>query len=189
MSLVPYKVTALKRVDKNGKNTLPGVSVSVFDQSEENAIFYTDATGATEMENPFNTDVYGEREIWISPGIYKFAITGGQTWSVSIGGAFFYQMIDDATTSYALNVADIGDFRVFTNAAAKSITIAPDMGVRGYIWSFINAGAGAATIVPGVGVTVIENAGGTLSFAQDSTISIMCMGANEYRLVGQTVAA
>jgi len=107
MSLSPYKVTALKRVDSNGINTMAGASVSVFDETAEHAVIYTSRDGTTQMDNPFNADPYGEREFWINPGIYNVSVAGGQSWNVSIGGEFFLQIVGDIVVDLFSNLSII----------------------------------------------------------------------------------
>lgn len=104
MSLVPYKITALARIDVAGINIIPNASVSVLIRGTGIfATLKTDSTGATPLSNPFNCDANGEKEIWLNGGDYSISVAGGQSWDISLNGASDIAKIstwaDIATTS------------------------------------------------------------------------------------------
>ena len=87
MSLVPYKLTALARIDVIGLNIIPNASVSVVIRgSGVFATLKTDSTGATPLSNPFLCDVNGEKEFWTNGGNYTITVAGGQSWDISLNG-------------------------------------------------------------------------------------------------------
>lgn len=87
MSLVPYKLTALARLDTTGLNIIPYASVSVFLRGTGSyATLKTDSTGATPLSNPFLCDVNGEKEFWANGGNYSISVAGGQSWDISLNG-------------------------------------------------------------------------------------------------------
>lgn len=87
MSLVPYKITALPRLDPTGLNVIPYASVSVLNRGTGTfSTLKTDSSGATPLSNPFLCDVNGEREFWVAGGNYSISVSGGQSWDISING-------------------------------------------------------------------------------------------------------
>lgn len=95
MSLLPYKVTAIKDFDATGQNVMPYASVSVLNKSGGYAALKTDETGATPLGNPFDCDVNGEKEFWILGGEYIITVDGGQSWEIHLSGASDIQMIEN----------------------------------------------------------------------------------------------
>jgi hypothetical protein len=87
MSLVPYKLTALARLDTSGLNIIPSASVSVFNRGTGTySTLKTDSTGATPLSNPFTCDANGEKEFWANGGNYSISVAGGQSWDISLNG-------------------------------------------------------------------------------------------------------
>lgn len=95
MSLLPYKVTAIKNFDATGQNVLPFASVSVLNKTGGYASLKTDETGATPLANPFVCDANGEKEFWMLGGEYLISVSGGQSWEIHLSGASDLQMIDN----------------------------------------------------------------------------------------------
>lgn len=84
MALVPYKITALKRVDSNGVNFMAGAVVTILDQDGVRASVYSD-NESTPMTNSFACDENGEAQIWIEAGIYSISVSTGKYFTVKIG--------------------------------------------------------------------------------------------------------
>lgn len=83
MSLAPYKVTALKRIDTNGINIIANAEVTIYDSGSGIATIAENEEGDPKS-NPFNCDLNGEAQIWIEEGIYTITVTGGQSAIVKI---------------------------------------------------------------------------------------------------------
>jgi hypothetical protein len=84
MSLVPYKVTAIKRSDATGLNVLAGASVSIVISGASFASLFDDEAGTTPRSNPFTVDDNGERQVWLAPNEIIVTVSGGQSWSVKL---------------------------------------------------------------------------------------------------------
>lgn len=89
-------------------------------------------------------------------------------------------------------LADAGAYLRFTNAAASSYTVAPQSSVA---WpdnaeiTIRRSAAGNLTLTPGSGVTLHPPAAGTLVLTSRMTVTLKKVGANEWDVIGQTVAA
>jgi len=84
MSLVPYKVTAIKRSDATGLNVLAGASVSIVISGASFASLFDDEAGTIVRGNPFTVDDNGERQVWLAPNDIIVTVAGGQSWSVKL---------------------------------------------------------------------------------------------------------
>lgn len=102
MSLVPYKVTAIKKADPTGNNILAGASVSIVTTSGGFAQIWDDEDGTIPRSNPFTVDSNGERQIWINGGEYSVSVAGGQSWDIKLTGG--------SDILYIENVAAIATF-------------------------------------------------------------------------------
>lgn len=113
MSLLPYKVTALARVDNGDLNIIPGASVTVLTSGGAYAQLY-EADETTPILNPFNCDENGERQIYLSGGSYTISVAGGQSWEIRLSGASDIQ-----------SVATIADLRTFQGESdGRVVTVA-----------------------------------------------------------------
>lgn len=94
--------------------------------------------------------------------------------------------------NYTIDPADMGNYIRLTGAGTKTVSIDLEsttaLPANGE-WHFRNVGAGNATIDPDVGVTVNPPADGTLVIPQGGTITLKRVAADEFDLLGQTVAA
>lgn len=86
MSLVPYKVTAIKKTDPTGNNVLPDASVSIIKAGGGFAQLWDDEDGTIPRSNPFQVDSNGERQIWLNGGEYSVSVAGGQSWDIKLSG-------------------------------------------------------------------------------------------------------
>lgn len=119
----------------------------------------------------------------------KFEWDGSVMNPVAVVGA--YTLKTDTTTNYNVLADDKGKYIRLTNAATKTVTFRPETTEalpQGGVWNFRNVGAGDATLVAGSGVTLTANAGGTLVFIQDATVSVVRVAEDEFDVIGQTVA-
>lgn len=114
MSLVPYKVTALKRLDASGLNIVPDATVSVTSGASYAQIWEEEA-GTTPIGNPFDCDSNGEREFWILPGEYLISVAGGQSWNENIGLEASY--VETELASRVQFVDSIAELQAFTGTA------------------------------------------------------------------------
>jgi len=135
------------------------------------------------------------------------SISGGAGTSLSIyGGSFntlsasninglLWLIVNTSDTDVNLVYASNGNaFTInrFTNASAKTYTVRPnsDHAVAiGAAFNLRNVGAGLLTIVAGSGVTINPPAGGTLTVAQNGSVTLICADVDEYDLIGQVVTA
>lgn len=94
--------------------------------------------------------------------------------------------------NYTLAPSDMGNYIRLTSASTKTISIDLEsttaLPINGE-WNFRNVGAGDATITPVIGVTVHPPAEGTLVVPQGGTVTLKRVAADEFDLLGQTVAA
>lgn len=97
MSLVPYKVTAIKKTDPTGNNVLPGASVSIVTPGGSFAQLWDDQSGTIARSNPFQVDSNGERQVWINGGEYTVSVAGGQSWDIKLIGGSDILMIENVT--------------------------------------------------------------------------------------------
>lgn len=107
------------------------------------------------------------------------------------GGGGGVPVVQTEAGSYTLDPDDMGNYIRLTGAGTKDISIdlesttaLPENGE----WHFRNVGAGDATVDPDVGVTVNAPAGGTLVVPQGGTITLKRVAADEFDVLGQTVA-
>ena len=89
----------------------------------------------------------------------------------------------DPGAAYACDAAHVGQYRVLTGAAAKTITVQEPLPAS-YEIHFDNRGTGAATFVGGAGAVLIPSAGGSLVMPQNGVATLKRLGENEYRIVG-----
>jgi hypothetical protein len=107
MSLVPYRVTAIKKTDPTGNNVLPFASVSIIKNSGGFAQLWDDEVGTISRSNPFTVDSNGERQVWLSGGSYSVTVSGGQSWDIKLTGGSDILSIDNvAALSSITAVAD-----------------------------------------------------------------------------------
>lgn len=102
MSLVPYKVTAIKKTDPTGNNILAGASVSIVTTSGGFAQIWDDEAGTIPRSNPFTVDSNGERQIWINGGEYSVSVAGGQSWDIKLTGGSDILSIENVASMRAL---------------------------------------------------------------------------------------
>lgn len=118
MSLLPYKVTAIKDFDATGQNVMPYAPVSVLNKTGGYAALKTDETGATPLGNPFNCDVNGEKEFWVTAGAYIITVDGGQSWEVYLAGGLFENGTESAPSISFISDPDTGLYRKAANSIA-----------------------------------------------------------------------
>jgi hypothetical protein len=105
MSLVPYKVTAIKKADPTGNNVLAGASVSIVTPLGVFAQLWDDEAGTIPRSNPFNVDSNGERQVWLNGGSYLVSVEGGQSWDISINGSTDIASVGAISSLRSLNPA------------------------------------------------------------------------------------
>jgi hypothetical protein len=86
MSLVPYRVTAIKKTDPTGNNILPLASVAIVKSGGGYAQLWDDEAGTAVRANPFQVDSNGERQVWLNGGEYNVSVAGGQSWDIKLVG-------------------------------------------------------------------------------------------------------
>lgn len=87
MSLIPYKITAIRSDDDgSGKNIVPFASVSILTEVGAVASVFSNSAGSV-LSNPFTLDANGEKTVWVEPGIYQTSIAGGVYFSTYISSA------------------------------------------------------------------------------------------------------
>lgn len=106
------------------------------------------------------------------------------------GGVSVVETISDASSN--LLASQAGKYLRFTSALAKTLTVQDDatetMPDNGE-WHIRNVGAADLTIAAGSGVTIHEPNSGTLVVPQGGTVTLKRVIADEFDLLGQTVAA
>lgn len=135
--------------------------------------------------------ILGSTTLTLAPGkkalIYTDGTTNGLISLFETGGSAI--STESGTTYDALNT-DNGKYIRLTNSSAKTVTFRPDsthlMPPNGE-WHFRNVGAGNATLTAGAGVTLNTPSGGSLVVAQDMTVTVKWVVADEYDVIGQTV--
>lgn len=100
--------------------------------------------------------------------------------------------VQTEAAGYTVDPGDQGNFIRLTGAAAKDIDVDPESTTPlpdNAEWHFRNVGAGDATFVEGSGVTINPPNSGTLVVPQGGTVTLKRVAADEFDLLGQTVAA
>jgi len=103
MSLVPYRVTAIKKTDPTGNNVLPFASVSIIKSGGGFAQLWDDEAGTVARSNPFTVDANGERQVWLNGGGYKVTVAGGQSWDIKLTGGSDILSIDNVAALSSIN--------------------------------------------------------------------------------------
>lgn len=104
----------------------------------------------------------------------------------------FAPVVADATTVRTLAITDAGNYLRFTNAAATVCTVAPQASVTWAAYTEVHVrrvGAGNLTLTPGAGVTLNAPSGGTLVLTAGMSVTLKRVTADEWDVIGQTVAA
>jgi len=117
MSLVPYRVTAIKKTDPTGNNVLPFASVSIIKSGGGFAQLWDDEAGTVARSNPFTVDANGERQIWLNGGGYNVSVAGGQSWDIKLTGGSDILSIDNVAALSSI-VAVAGRLYELTEGAA-----------------------------------------------------------------------
>lgn len=108
------------------------------------------------------------------------------------GGATFAPVITEPTVARVLALTDAGAYIRHTNVAASTVTVAPQASVAWVADTETHhrcAGAGGLTLTPGAGVTLNAPSGGTLVMTSAMSVTLKRVGADEWDVIGQTVAA
>jgi hypothetical protein len=113
MSLVPYKITAIKKVDPTGNNVLAGAIVTILNVGGGYAQLWTSVAGTTPVSNPFPVDGNGEFEVWLLGGAYTVSVAGGQSWNIKLSDGSDIQSIEDFS-SLATTAAPLAGMIVYT---------------------------------------------------------------------------
>lgn len=101
-------------------------------------------------------------------------------------------VVQTEAADYTVDPDDVGHYIRLTNIATKDVTVDPEATTAlpdDGEWHFRNVGAGDATFVEGSGVTITPPNGGTLAVPQNGTVTLKRVAADEFDLLGQTVAA
>jgi len=106
MSLVPYRVTAIKKTDPTGNNVLPFASVSIIKHGGGFAQLWDDEDGTTARSNPFTVDANGERQVWLNGGGYSVTVSGGQSWDIKLTGGSDILSIDNVAALSSITAED-----------------------------------------------------------------------------------
>jgi len=91
--------------------------------------------------------------------------------------------ITDATTSRVAGITDAGKYIRFTNAGAKTYTVAPQASVEWVIGTVItvrNAAAGELTFVEGAGVTITPN---DITLEENGTAQVILVSENNWDFI------
>lgn len=108
------------------------------------------------------------------------------------GGGGSAAVVTEASAAADLDPANDGKYQRWTNAGAKTLTVEPEATTAqpdDGEWHIRNVGAADLTIAAGAGVTINPPAGGTLVVAEDGTVTLKRVAADEFDLMGQTVPA
>ena len=100
-------------------------------------------------------------------------------------------VVQTEAADYTVDPDDVDHYIRLTNASTKDITVDPEATTAlpdNGEWHFRNIGAGDATFVEGSGVTITPPNGGTLAVPQNGTVTLKRVAADEFDLLGQTVA-
>lgn len=108
------------------------------------------------------------------------------------GGAAVPVVTAVAAANTNLTAAQAGLYLRFTSGSAKTLTVQPDatepMPDNGE-WHIRNVGAADLTLIEDTGVTINPPNGGTLVVPIGGTVTLKRVTADEFDLLGQTVAA
>ncbi len=106
MSLKPYSVVALAKIDTGGYNIVQNAKVEIKDYPG-NSVYqaiYSDAAGVTEITQPAYTDTNGKLNFWIEEGEYYRVINDSIIDVISIGSG------SAATAAASVSVTDVGAY-------------------------------------------------------------------------------
>lgn len=136
MSLVPYKVTAIKKTDPTGNNVLPLASVAIVKSGGGYAQLWDDEAGTIARGNPFQVDANGERQVWLNGGEYSVSVAGGQSWDIKLTGGSDILSIENVSALsgyapivgrlYRLKEYNLGTGKGGGDLLAKSGSITPN---------------------------------------------------------------
>lgn len=101
------------------------------------------------------------------------------------------EVITESGTSADLDPADEGKYQRWTNTSAKSLTVRDEADVAlpdGGEWHIRNVGASDLTLIEDTSVTIHPPADGTLVIPTGGAVTIKRAAADEFDLLGQTVA-
>ena len=129
--------------------------------------------------------------VWVTDEAVRYQYSGSAWATEASSGIVFAAVITESTTSRTLGLTDAGTYIRHTNASASTVTVAPQASVSWASDTDIHirrAAAGNLTLTPGSGVTLNAPAGGTLVLTDGMSVTLKRVTADEWDVIGQTVA-
>lgn len=126
--------------------------------------------------------------VWVADEAKRYGYLGG-TWSAGAGASLFAPVVTESTTSRTLTVADAGAYIRHTNAAASTVTVAPQASQTWVADTEIHirrSASGDLTLTPGAGVTLNAPSGGTLVLTNAMTVTLKRVASDVWDVIGQT---
>lgn len=186
-------------VDLRFKSLVAGTNVSL--SSDGNTVTIDATGGGGGMTNPMTAagDVIvggasgaPARLAIGTEGQVPVVRSGALVYEAQAGGTVpFAPVVADATTARTLVITDAGNYLRFTNSAATVCTVAPQASVAWAAYTEVHVrrvGAGNLTLTPGAGVTLNAPSGGTLVLTAGMSVTLKRVTADEWDVIGQTVA-
>ena len=118
--------------------------------------------------------------------------TGATGAAGATGASGISSVVAEPTTGRALGLTDAGKYIRFTNAGASTATVEPQASVAWEADTEIQvrrAAAESLTLTAGSGVTINAPSGGTLVLTNAMSVTLKRVGADDWDVIGQTVAA
>lgn len=122
----------------------------------------------------------------------RYGWVPGEGWQEIPSTPPYAEVITKSATSQTALIEDAGKYLRFTNTAASTYTIAPQASVSWPAAAEITIRRAAnanLTLAPGSGVTLNPPSGGTLVLSSNMTVTLKKVAADEWDVIGQTVAA
>jgi hypothetical protein len=158
-----YTLTAVAKIDANGRNIVPSATVYVKDETNTTpATIYSDASGTTTITQPGVCDANGNFTFYVEQGRYAITVDGVMKVDEVFGTTS--QLVSvNRTASWTLDATMNGGFSEVTGSAAVVVTIPKESttnlslsGNRVYQHTIYYWGTGSLTIAGQDGTVTIK---------------------------------
>lgn len=172
--LVPANATAIGPSDGTGLTRSVGRGIAAWNTNSRPTFGWLGQIGYNATTDTF--------EWWNGAGWLN-------SFPVEVSGPGKYVSVPQTpSTSFVLQQGDIGTLLMTTASAAVSIQIPTGLMTTGQRIDIVQDGTGQVTISPNVGVTLQSKSGNRKISAQYGAVSLVCVGTNAYRLIGDLSA-
>lgn len=180
----PY--TFFRAFDNNGAILSGGKLYTYEAGTSTPKVTYTDAGEGTPNDNPIILDAYGEADIWLGQGAYKFVLYDKndvlqRTVDDVIGDTISAFGSSFVSTSTNLNITSVYENSIVLCDDSLTLSLLPAATAdEGFYFIVKNIGSGTVTIDPDASETI--NNASTYSLEAGASISVNCNGSEWYTL-------